>query len=238
MHVTQLLYALALGPHVEIVEARLPNVHGTGIPERTLTVSPLTAGPAQHALRVQLLYQLHHFGRVSFLRFTDQKKVLRHDDVAEDYETIAPANFFQDAHEQIATGFCVQPGFSVVTTTGYEVQSSGAVVSPEALGHEERVNAKPRERCDGAHTRPLQKTQGAGHPWFRGRQTIPDIHGGEGSATRRSPIPIQELGLLQLRILRLGCLQDRNVLVGVFPRGEEILIGSASFGGVTGKGKA
>src|SRR5260370_4100623 len=186
MHVTQLLYALALGPHVEIVEARLPNVHRTGIPERTLTVSPLTAGQAEDPLRVQLLYQLHHFGRVSFLGFTDQKmKVLWHDDVAEDYETIALANFFQDAHEPIATGLRVQPGCSVVTTTGYEVQSSGAVVSPEALGHEERVNAKPRERCDGAHTRPLQKTQGAGHPWFRGRQTIPDIHGG-GWATQRS----------------------------------------------------
>src|SRR6266851_6042154 len=45
-------------------------------------------------------------------------------------------------------------------------------------------------------------------------------------------------GLLQLRVLRVGFLQDRNVLVGVFPRGEEVLIGSASFGGVARKSKA
>src|SRR5258708_37537006 len=45
-------------------------------------------------------------------------------------------------------------------------------------------------------------------------------------------------GLLQLRVLRPGFLQDRNVLVGVFPRGEEVLIGSASFGGVARKSKA
>src|SRR5258707_14931387 len=45
-------------------------------------------------------------------------------------------------------------------------------------------------------------------------------------------------GLLQLRVLRPGFLQDRNVLVGVFPRGEEVLIGSASFAGVSGKSKA
>src|SRR5229473_6969828 len=45
-------------------------------------------------------------------------------------------------------------------------------------------------------------------------------------------------GLLQLRVLRVGFLQDRDVLVGVFPRGEEVLIGSASFGGVASKSEA
>src|SRR5262249_32881032 len=35
--------------------------------------------------------------------------------------------------------------------------------------------------------------------------------------------------LLQLRVLRLGLLQDRDVGVGVFPKGEEILIRSAGF---------
>src|SRR5262249_16256999 len=35
------------------------------------------------------------------------------------------------------------------------------------------------------------------------------------------------LKLLQLRVLRLGFLQDGNVRVGVFPKGEEILISGA-----------
>src|ERR1035441_9322004 len=41
-------------------------------------------------------------------------------------------------------------------------------------------------------------------------------------------------GLLQLRVLRFGFLQDRDVGVGVFPEGEEILVGSErpSAGGV------
>src|SRR6266496_1057707 len=38
--------------------------------------------------------------------------------------------------------------------------------------------------------------------------------------------------LLQLRILRLGLLQDGNVRVGIFPEGEEVLIRSAGFRGV------
>src|ERR1035438_9707452 len=38
--------------------------------------------------------------------------------------------------------------------------------------------------------------------------------------------------LLQLRVLCLGLLQDRNVGVGVFPEGEEVLIGGFCFGDV------
>jgi hypothetical protein len=42
------------------------------------------------------------------------------------------------------------------------------------------------------------------------------------------------LNSLQLRVLRLSLLQDRDVGVGVFPEGEEILVGGAGFGGVAG----
>ena len=38
--------------------------------------------------------------------------------------------------------------------------------------------------------------------------------------------------LLQLDVLRLGLLQDGDVGVGVFPEGEEILIGGLCLGGV------
>src|ERR1700751_148998 len=43
-------------------------------------------------------------------------------------------------------------------------------------------------------------------------------------------------GLLQLRVLHLGLLQDGDVGVGVFPEGEEILVRSFRLGGVTRKG--
>jgi hypothetical protein len=36
----------------------------------------------------------------------------------------------------------------------------------------------------------------------------------------------RDFQLLQLRVLRLGFLQDGNVGVGVFPEGEEIFVGS------------
>jgi len=57
---------------------------------------------------------------------------------------------------------------------------------------------------------------------------------------RFAPLRRKSLGaeihaqLLQLRVLRLGLLQDGNVGVGVFPKSQEILIGGegASVGGV------
>jgi hypothetical protein len=57
-----------------------------------------------------------------------------------------------------------------------------------------------------------------------------------GRAGEFSPHPITTSNrseLLQLRVLRLGLLQDRNVGVGVFPEREEIVVGAASLGSVT-----
>jgi len=42
--------------------------------------------------------------------------------------------------------------------------------------------------------------------------------------------------LLQLRVLRFGFFQDGDVGVGVFPEGEETLIGGTGFGGVASHG--
>src|ERR1700704_3437534 len=55
-----------------------------------------------------------------------------------------------------------------------------------------------------------------------------------GEVTAR--ISARRAQLLQLRVLRFGLLQDRNVRISVFPEGEEILIRGAGFGGVPGDG--
>jgi hypothetical protein len=40
-------------------------------------------------------------------------------------------------------------------------------------------------------------------------------------------------GSLQLRVFRFGLLEDWNIGIGIFPRGEKILVGNAGFGVVT-----
>lgn len=143
MHVAQFLHPLGFGPHIEIVKACLPNAHRL----RLLVFAPLPALPRHDSLCVELLYQLHHFGGVSYLRFADQEmKVIGHYYVAEYDEAMALAYFFQDGYEQIATWRCVQPRNAVVTTAGYEVRLSGAVIPLEAGRHWESVFAEATRR--------------------------------------------------------------------------------------------
>jgi hypothetical protein len=42
--------------------------------------------------------------------------------------------------------------------------------------------------------------------------------------------------LMKSRVLRFGLLEDGDVRVGVFPEGEEILVGRTGLGGVAGEG--
>src|ERR1700730_9647261 len=64
---------------------------------------------------------------------------------------------------------------------------------------------------------------GASVPW---RDHVMSHTAGESTERRKS---------LQLGVLRLGLLQDGDVVVGVFPEGEEILIAGFRFGGVAGE---
>src|SRR5437868_6349016 len=56
--------------------------------------------------------------------------------------------------------------------------------------------------------------------------------------TKRKHLPLSKPSteLLQLRVLRLGLFQDRDVRVGVFPQRQKILVGGAGFGGVALQG--
>jgi hypothetical protein len=59
-----------------------------------------------------------------------------------------------------------------------------------------------------------------------------------GNPTAQDNVLVQACCLLQLRILRLGFLQDGDVKVGVFPEGEEVLVGGAGFRLLAGEGVA
>jgi hypothetical protein len=57
---------------------------------------------------------------------------------------------------------------------------------------------------------------------------------GENIARTANRVRAIALSLLQLRVLCLGFLQDRDVGVGVFPEGQKILIRSSGLGCVPG----
>jgi len=63
MHVAQFLHSFALGPHIEIIKARLPYRHRPSFPEDCLSVIAPPA-PAHNPLRESLLHTLHGGRRV------------------------------------------------------------------------------------------------------------------------------------------------------------------------------
>src|ERR1700733_8632530 len=85
MHVTQLLHALLLGEHDEIVEAMLPNV---SLGKRDLPQGGQyginTGAIAIQQLACERLFQnLYHQGRIAALGLTEQKmNMLGHDNVS------------------------------------------------------------------------------------------------------------------------------------------------------------
>jgi hypothetical protein len=67
-------------------------------------------------------------------------KVLRHDDVSQHNEAMLRAHFFKNGQKQVTSRIGVEPRPSLIATAGDEVQISAAVVSPQTLGHEPRLN--------------------------------------------------------------------------------------------------
>ena len=62
-------------------------------------------------------------------------KVLGHDDIADHHELIALPHAFEHRQEQIAPPRRSQPCLPAVTTTGNEMQISGAIVTLKTKRH-------------------------------------------------------------------------------------------------------
>src|SRR5215469_653172 len=64
------------------------------------------------------------------------------------------------------------------------------------------------------------------------KRAIPPAPTQPSALVLATSVPPANHRLLQLGVFRLGLLQDGDVGVGVFPQGEEILVGGAGFDGV------
>jgi hypothetical protein len=65
-------------------------------------------------------------------------KVLRHNDVSQHNKAVLFTYLFKNVQKQITVFIVVEPRLSLIATAGNDVQISGTVVTPQALGHEGR----------------------------------------------------------------------------------------------------
>ena len=142
VNVAQLLDALMLCPHVEIIETRLPDMAGrvaTGHVVRDGETPTLPEGKSATRAGEAVFDDFHHEGRIADVGLGDQQmKMLRHDDVAVNNEAILAAGFLEDFEEQVATEGGAEMRAAVVTTAGDVVQIVVAVETVEALRHGDR----------------------------------------------------------------------------------------------------
>src|ERR1700757_1679544 len=69
---------------------------------------------------------------------------------------------------------------------------------------------------------------------FKNSATVCSLPGFASTSTQIASFDIISIPLLQLRVLRFGFLQDGDVVVGVFPKGQKLLIHHFCLRGVTG----
>lgn len=112
VHVLQLLDPFVVSEDVEIVVA--------GLPERTF----------REASGDRDFQGLQSFRQEIVGRFTDEQvNVLRHDDVAEDFELAMAAGALERVEEDVSCGRSVEVGFAVVATEGDEVVVAFLLIS-------------------------------------------------------------------------------------------------------------
>jgi len=141
VHVFQLFRQLPASPHVEIVEASLPEMLFGG----------MIAVPAfcEQGPRNALFQYLQDFRRVAFRRLSYEKMdVFRHDHIPNQLEGIFSTYFRQDGHEAIASPRDSEQGAPSKTTEGDEVEITLSVAALQRVTH-------------GRKTRVLENRKGA-----------------------------------------------------------------------------
>jgi hypothetical protein len=141
VHVFQLFRQLPGSPHVEIIEAPLPEMLFGGM---TAVSTVCEQGP-----RNALFQYLQDFRRIVFPRFGDEKMdVFRHDYVPDQSEGIFSTDLRQDEHEVIASPRGSEQGAPSETTKGDEVEITLSVAALQRVAH-------------GGKTRTLENRKGA-----------------------------------------------------------------------------
>src|SRR5271157_4194029 len=124
VNVAQLLDALALSPHVEIVIAGLPEV------------LEVTNQPSRN----RLFDGLHRAGQRSVFRFADQQMhVLGHDHIADYIEVVASPALFQRDFKQMHRAGARQQRLTLVATEGDEVKVSSFLITLQSARHTMRI---------------------------------------------------------------------------------------------------
>ena len=122
VHIAQFFDAFSFRPHVEVVEALLPDVLWSVLKQSVLRGVALPFRLFQNSPRKTEFERLHHRRWVLFLRFADEKmNVFGHDHVSDDDKLIATAHLLEHGQKQAPTLRSSEPGLAAIATAGNEM---------------------------------------------------------------------------------------------------------------------
>ena len=162
MHIVKFFEQFRAGIDVEIVVAALPETAQEILPLRKMELQLVfrVAFPSSHSTRQPLLEDLNDFGGRSRSRLGDeQMQVLGHDDVADDTETIAGADFLENLRGQISGASGSEKRSSLIAAERDEVKIAAPDDALKIFGHRRKEGPT---LCPSAAGR--QRAQRVGHP--------------------------------------------------------------------------
>jgi hypothetical protein len=151
MYVFQFLSHFLAAPHVEVVEASLPERPffrcGRCKGQRQLPRYSLPSSSAQRP-RNLLFEHLQHFRWRAFPRFAHQQvHMFRHHHITDQPKTVTGAYFVKDSHESVAHTPRPQMWMAPVTTESNKMQVAISVISPKRIAHRRRTRTLKPEGC-------------------------------------------------------------------------------------------
>ena len=147
VHVVKFFHSLLQTPHIEIIEAPLPEARQRRIAACKIQtqLSGERAPLAAQAARDALLQYLNHSGRRSLGRLADeQMNVLRHNHVAHQREAVVIARLAENLRENISGAHRAEQRQTSIASERDEMKMPASVVANEFVCHGRKEKSKPR----------------------------------------------------------------------------------------------
>src|SRR6267378_2616461 len=158
MPVVQFLLQFLLAPHIEVIEAALPESRSVRL-RWSKAQSELHCRRFSRALSQSpgdsLLEHLQDFRGITPLGFTkEQMNMLRHDYIPDELDVMPRADLVQNFHKMVTSPRRAEQRTTTIATEGNEMNIAAPIETLQTVAHKQAANCKAKSK-----TAPLKSTR-------------------------------------------------------------------------------
>src|SRR6266403_4772939 len=148
MHVVQFLLQFLLAPHIEVIEAALPESRSVRL-SWSKEQSELRCRRFSRALSQSpgdsLLEHLQNFRGTTPLGFTkEQMNMLGHDYITDELEVMPRADLVQNFHKLVTSPRRAEQRTATIATEGNEMKIAAPIEALQTVAHKQTANCKAK----------------------------------------------------------------------------------------------